>query len=592
MTSQLHRQWDRHGHWTSGLRTHVAISYVWSEWRDRPEDRLPSWPLLQKRLQSLLGADASPDIKAVTRGSSRCWIDCICIDQDSTDDKAYWIPRMDEIYYEARCTILLLRSTLLQLEPLLRIRDQVRCSFRGPPRFRDLVYMAPHECLLCQSCASLPAMIPEDLETDAIQALRELTQSTWRQRAWILQEILLSRNYLLSWDDSGSDISLADAAVIAALLFRRNHREVWLDEFASWCRKLWFLRQNYEGGNANELCDANVMQLASGLVATVQADKYYALCGILQLQGVKPNPEHSADQALDTVVRALTKEGRMSWLYAVPPVVQTTGLKLSDGMLAPCITTRCEPRLRMFKRHRATFNSTSLCVQAVSRGRITRSIPLSDVLDTAFTHLRNTRDFSFPDAIAYCSQVPGIIRRLSLEVIDPLLDEPIFGRVSKAFGLLCNVQSRIRRAWLCVMFFGFIDEFLVQELCVDASTEEVQMILAAAMSLQRHLKRVQTPFCVLFWVDEGQRESPEHVSLGYHGCSTGSSVFQLRDEPEIWFIANTIGIHGGTSEFLGPLLHLDVRETTGPRPSTLVAPTFWKAWGQPKATRPVQFNYK
>lgn len=221
MTSQLHRQRDRHGYWTSGLRTHVAISYVWSEWRDRPEDRLPSWPLLQKRLQSLLGAEASPDIKAVTRGWSRCWIDCICIDQDSTDDKAYWIPRMDEIYYEARCTILLLRSTLLQLEPLLRMRDQVRCSFRGPPRFRDLVYMVPHECLLCQSCASLPAMIPEDLETGAVQALRELSQSTWRQRAWILQEILLSRDYLLSWDDSGSGISLADAAVIAALLFRR-----------------------------------------------------------------------------------------------------------------------------------------------------------------------------------------------------------------------------------------------------------------------------------------------------------------------------------------------------------------------------------
>ncbi|KAK8130544.1 hypothetical protein PG999_002924 [Apiospora kogelbergensis] len=444
------------------------------------------------------------------------------------------------------------------------------------------MHMVSHQCILCQSCTSLPALLPEELETAALQALRELSRSTWRQRAWILQEILLSQNYLLSWDDSGQGISLVDAAVVAALLFRRHRQEVWLDEFASWCRKLWFIRQNNEGGRANELCDANVMQLASELVATVPADKYYALCGILQLKGVKPSPDHSADQALDVIVRALTKEGRMSWLYAVPPVVHTSNLKLSDGMLSQCVTTRCESRLRMINRPRATFSSTSLHINAVWRGRITRVIPLSDVLDTAFTHLRNTRDFSFPDAIAYCSQVPGLIRRISLEVIEPLLGEPVIDRISKAFGLFGNVQSVSRRAWLCVMFLGFLDDSLFHELCADTSTEEAQMVLAAATSLQRHLKKVQTSYSVLFWADECQWESPEHISLGYRGCSTGVSVFQLRHEPEMWFAARISGIQGEATEFWGSILHLAVRETIGPRPSTLITPTFWKAWGNPE----------
>ena len=108
-TSLFHRQIDRHAYLTSGFHTYVAISYVWSEWRDDASDKLPSWAALQKRLMSLLGERAPPDVKAITAKATRCWLDCMCIDQESSEDKSYWIPRMDEIYYEARCTILLLR---------------------------------------------------------------------------------------------------------------------------------------------------------------------------------------------------------------------------------------------------------------------------------------------------------------------------------------------------------------------------------------------------------------------------------------------------------------------------------------------------
>jgi hypothetical protein len=138
-TSLFHRQIDRHAYLTSGFRTHVAISYVWSEWRDNASDKLPSWPALQKRLMSVLGEHASPEIKAVTGKATRCWLDCMCIDQESREDKSYWIPRMDEIYYEARCTILLLRVPGLDLSPVLELKRRMYYPLSGPLKLRDIV---------------------------------------------------------------------------------------------------------------------------------------------------------------------------------------------------------------------------------------------------------------------------------------------------------------------------------------------------------------------------------------------------------------------------------------------------------------------
>jgi hypothetical protein len=133
-TSLFHRQIDRHAFLTNGFRTHVAISYVWSEWQGHASDtigKLPSCPALQKQLTALLGERASPNIKAITGKATRCWLDCMCIDQNSSDDKSYWMPRMDEIHYEAQCTILLLRVPGLHLGPLMEVKRLMSCPLQG-----------------------------------------------------------------------------------------------------------------------------------------------------------------------------------------------------------------------------------------------------------------------------------------------------------------------------------------------------------------------------------------------------------------------------------------------------------------------------
>jgi hypothetical protein len=497
---------------------------------------------------------------------------------------------MDEIYYEARCTTLLLRVPGLDLGSLVEVKKLMSCPLSGPLRLRDIAQMVPHNCLLCQSCTALPRLDPT-LEASALHALRILCHATWRERAWILQEILLSENYILTWDDSGSWLSLSDTAVIAALLFRRNLAETWLDEFASWCRRLWHLRQNYDEAQTYELCDANVLQLASTLSATVPSDKYYALCGMLRLKHVKPNSSHSADDALGVVVEALLQKGRMSWLYAVPPALGSP-MALQDGQMSPFVLTRLEDRFKPNKKHRAVIQSEELVLDAVQIGRITQVLPLSQVLQSAFTHLRETRDFDFPESIAYCHRVPDIIRRLSLDVVEPLLLEPTFGRICKALQAIQSVKSEARKGWLCVMFLSFIDEPLVREMCQGAVEEDVQIVRSAAASLQLHLMKIRDLFSVVISTKAAADDGPGTVGVAVAGCPLNAQVFSLNGEPDSMFVARLSGRGDAHAAFCGPLFPLNVRDTIGPRPSRLLTTPFWRKRSPSSHVRSLRFRYR
>jgi len=496
---------------------------------------------------------------------------------------------MDEIYYEARCTILLLRVPGLDLSPVLEVKRRMYCPLSGPLWLRDIAQMVPHSCLLCQSCTSLPE-IDSELEASALNALKILCHATWRERAWILQEILLSQNYLLTWDDSGDWLSLADTAVVAALLFRRNLEETWLDEFASWCRRLWYLRQNYDEAQTYELCDANVLQLASTLSATVPSDKYYALCGMLRLKHVKPNPRHSANEAIDVIVDALVQEGRMSWLYAVPPSLGIL-MQLRNGEMAPFVLTRLEDRLKPNKKHKAVIQSEELILEAVQLGRITHVLPLSQVLESASNHLRETRDFDFPETLAYCHRVPDMIRRLSLDLVDPLLIEPTFGHICRALQPLHAVKSEARKGWLCVMFLSFIDEPLIQEMCEGAAEEDVRIVRSSAMSLQRHLMKIRDLFSVVLWIKEAADDISAVVSVTISGCPVDAHVFSLNGEPDSMFAARLRDQADGYDGFFGPLFSLNVRDTIGPRPSRLFTTPFWRKKSSTSHVRSLRFRY-
>jgi hypothetical protein len=277
--------------------SYFAISYVWSEWKDSPSDKLPSWAKIRERLlqlstTSLVTAYNKPPIDLagdlpisfLRPDPFRCWLDSKCINQASHADKAYWIPRMNEVYFDARCTILLLKDLdLTALYELYKLTTCLISETSGEGRANS----GPnsHRCLFTPSCISFISRVPPELEHLCLTTLETLWFKSWRKRARIFQEILLSAWYILSWGDSSSVayMDLGTVGYIAAFLHQRHPSEIWLKDFWMWCKQCQCLREFY-----SDRCDmeATILQLAQDLESTIPCDKYYALCGVLGLSEV------------------------------------------------------------------------------------------------------------------------------------------------------------------------------------------------------------------------------------------------------------------------------------------------------------------
>jgi hypothetical protein len=315
---------------------------VWSEWKDSLGDKLPSWTQIRERLlqlstTSLVTAYNKPPagnlpFNFLQHDPFRCWLDSKCINQALQADKAYWIPRMNEVYFDARCTILLLKD--LDLTVLYELYKITTClvsetSPEGSPKSGP----NSHCCLFTPNCISLKSLIPPELEDVCLTTLEALWYGSWRKRAWIFQEILLSARYMLSWGDSSSVayMDLGTVGYIAAFLHQRHPSKAWLNDFWTWCKQCQCLREFY-----SDKCDmeATILQLAQDLESTVPCDKYYALCGVLGLTEVGYDAEHTAEEALNNVMSALTRQGRLGWMYAIPSGIGSSGIALSDQYMA------------------------------------------------------------------------------------------------------------------------------------------------------------------------------------------------------------------------------------------------------------------
>ncbi|KAH8654001.1 hypothetical protein BGZ60DRAFT_419129 [Tricladium varicosporioides] len=526
-TELYHRKLDRHGWLNNSLRQHVAISYVWSEWKQNPDDRLPDWRLIRDRLLCILGSSASSDIRVRTGNASCCWLDSKCVDQDSPSSKSYWIPRMDEVYAEAKCTVLLLRDPLLSvLVPVVR---NMTCNVKSKTSMLDW----PHSCLLSQSCTALATLSPE-LEKECTHALRRLYDGTWRRRAWIFQEILLSKNYLLSFHDCGY-VELGDIGVIAGLLFQQYPEEVWLGDLSDWCRRLFYLRHFYTETEFHHLSEANVLQMATGLEATVPADKIYALCGILKLKDVPYNMNHSADEAFQVVVDALVKKGRLSWLYAVPPPMNDGGLQLREANITPFVLTRMSDSF-VGNRNKMHFSQTSVGFPVLRLGKITQTRLLADVLQEASSWIKEHQNVDFPAELKNLFFIPKIIRRVALDLVNPLLMDPLFDQICRGLDISREAESRPTRVWRMIMALFTRDTTSLSRKEISTNPDDIANVAladSAAQSLQNRLRMVQNSFLVLWWTSTNDKGSIETLSLGPITCKPGNQICAVKDDSQL-----------------------------------------------------------
>ena len=267
-------------------------------------------------------------------------------------------------------------------------------------------------------------------------------------------------------------------------------------------------------------------------------------------------------------------------------------MQLRDGEMAPFVLTRLEDRLKPNKKHNAVIGSKELTLDAIQLGRVTEVLPLSQVLESASNHLRETRDFDFPDSLAYCHRVPDIIRRISLDSVGPLLLEPTFGHICKALQPLHTVKSESRKRWLCIMFLSFIDEPLIQEMCEGSAEEDVHIVRTSAMSLQRHLMKIRDLFDVLIWTKEADDAKSTVVSVAISACPADAHIFSLNGNPDLMFAARLQDQANAYDEFFGPLFPLNVRDTIGPRPSRMFTTPFWRKKSHASYAQSLRFRHR
>ena len=157
---------------------YVALSYVWG--KSQPLVLTTSNRALLESIGSLKSATVTPsktiqDAISLTRKLSEryLWIDALCILQDDDYDKSIWIPRMDQIYSSACCTIVAASGKnsgagLPGVNPGSRNPNQLIEEVRG---------------------MKLGRMLPGRADT--------IDNTIWNSRAWTFQERLLSNRMMI-----------------------------------------------------------------------------------------------------------------------------------------------------------------------------------------------------------------------------------------------------------------------------------------------------------------------------------------------------------------------------------------------------------
>ncbi|KAF2167044.1 hypothetical protein M409DRAFT_54258 [Zasmidium cellare ATCC 36951] len=177
--------------------SYTAVSYVWGSGEFLHVVKLPSHDLavtatVDTILKRLRGETSSVFL----------WIDQICIDQRSLDDKTAQVQLMGTIYKKARNTVAWLGD-----EP-----------DNGALRALQGLYeatMGRDEDLLEDELEYLRHPLNE--EADTFESLLKLSNRAWFQRTWIVQEAILSHSLFLMigsetvlWDDFGGQCASVD----------------------------------------------------------------------------------------------------------------------------------------------------------------------------------------------------------------------------------------------------------------------------------------------------------------------------------------------------------------------------------------------
>ncbi len=391
-----------------------ALSYEWGE-------RSCSVPVLCDDSILLVTPNLRAALKRIRSREGQVvalWIDAVCINQEDIPERNEQVAMMARIFRSAEGTILWLgdRSDTDTFAPaalgMLTVFQEVyRVLTRMPGRIEYADTLTDDQSRLITALLSRVQDLPS-----ALAGLRELCYCTYFTRAWILQEMVLSRRGVVTWGAHTLDWRVFKEALWAIRL--SPALECWAEESypSAASPLLSAIRQSFHGRNKgleriliytlhmDESVSRNLEQGVSALIsfrAQDPRDKIYAALGFTAL-GLTPSctnntPPLQADYTLTpaqvftaaaaniiTTTQSLNFWGtlnrrRNKRTPSLPTWVPDWGHTLfTPGIMAPRGSAR---RAHLIPRGKMHTAGTSLYLSAYLLDKVAYAVPLTPATD-------------------------------------------------------------------------------------------------------------------------------------------------------------------------------------------------------------------
>ena len=278
--------------------------------------------------------------------------------------------------------------------------------------------------------------------------------------------------------------------------------------------------------------------MSTNLEAQIQAERVYALCGILRLKSIPYNKKHSVNEAFQVLVEELVRRGRLAWLYAILPVMNMEGIHLGAEDFTPFVLTRLADSF-VTNRNKMHFSKTSLGLPVVRVGKIKRVRTLAEILQELSTWSKANNSMNIPQDRQDLLFVPKIIRRIALDLVNRFILEPLFGQITMGLGITPGSGSRPTRVWKMIM--ALVTKNLAP-LSSRASgmieSEETllhELVNLTAHSLQKRLRMALNEVTVVWWLSD--HDGHETVALGHRTCQPEDHICAIKDDKQLLMAA-------------------------------------------------------
>ncbi|KAF4475866.1 Heterokaryon incompatibility 6, OR allele [Fusarium agapanthi] len=234
-------------------------------------------------------------------GNSRClWVDQICIDQTSLEERSEQVSIMRDIYSGATLVNAWLGPADAEKASAVEMIISTLAK-RRPHEFREQQYFPENEYL---QELGLPAR-----ESPAWEALNSMLNAPYFFRVWILQELTLAATYTLLWGDlviSKADfVTFKTATIRLGMRYEEPKTQVvtFMNKYSHGrCPAVkWnMVSQTFTNGYREGILDLYLLVSSkNGCQATDPRDKIFALLGLAGVQAYGITPDyHKAESTV------------------------------------------------------------------------------------------------------------------------------------------------------------------------------------------------------------------------------------------------------------------------------------------------------